>query len=123
MRHALWTVSVSLLALAIIGCKSSHEEGVTSDYMSQWTSVAADTAATTDAAKSVLSSYSLQNIDAHSTTVDGLATGTKADGTKITATIKKTDTGSQVSVSVGTLGDPKLGAEIASKIKAKAEGK
>jgi len=37
--------------------------------------------------------------------------------------IKKTDTGSQVEVVVGTLGDPHMGVEIAEKIKAKAEGK
>jgi hypothetical protein len=125
MRHVTIALSAVglLVVLAATGCKSSHEEGVTSNYMSQWTDVAADTAATTDAAKAVLGDYGFQNLTASSTSVDGVATATKADGTKITANIKKKDAAiSQVSVSVGTMGDPTLGAQIAAKIKAKAEG-
>jgi len=54
--------------------------------------------------------------------VDGVASGKKADGTKIDVSIKPTGNGSQVSVNVGMLGDPALGADIAKKIKVKAEG-
>ena len=47
-----------------------------------------------------------------------------ADGTKVTVTIKKqSDTMSQVSVVVGTMGSPSYGAELAKKIKARAEMK
>ena len=104
------------------GCASNHQEGVTSDLHSQWTTVNADTAKTTEAAKTVLMDEQLTNVDAHSTGVDGVATGKKADGTVVTVNIKKLDSGgSQVSVTVGTLGDPSLGAEIAKKVKTRAE--
>jgi len=85
--------------------------------------VSANTKATTDAAKAVLASYSFMDVQASSTDVDGKATAKKADGTVITVSINKTDNGSQVSVDVGTLGDPSLGAEIAEKIRQKAEAK
>jgi hypothetical protein len=109
-------------ALGSFACQSHHEEGVTSSYHSQWTDVAADTRTTTEAAKAVLESQSFKDVKASSTTVDGTAEGKKADGTVISVSIKKADTGSQVSVTVGTLGDPALGAELAKKIKDKAEG-
>jgi hypothetical protein len=112
------------IALALVaGCSNKSEPGVKSDYKSQWTTVSADTKATTDAAKAVLASYSFMDVQASSTDVDGKATAKKADGTVITVSINKTDNGSQVSVDVGTLGDPSLGAEIAEKIRQKAEAK
>lgn len=110
------------LAFAV-GCSTKGDSGVKSDYKSQWTTVSANTKATTDAAKAVLASYSFMDVQASSTDVDGKATAKKADGTAITVSINKADTGSQVSVDVGTLGDPSLGAEIAEKIKQKAEAK
>jgi hypothetical protein len=46
-----------------------------------------------------------------------------ADGTKVTVNVtKKSDTSSQVEVGVGTMGSPTRGAELAKKIKTKAEG-
>ena len=55
----------------------------------------------------------------------GLGEGTArmlvANGAKVAVDVKKEGDGSQVSVTVGTLGDPKLGAELASEIKARAE--
>ena len=62
-------------------------------------------------------------MQASSTNVDGKATAKKADGTKVNVTIKKqSETMSQVSVVVGTMGQPALGAEIARMIKDRAEG-
>jgi hypothetical protein len=122
MRIAIALMVGSLLGLVSTACQSHHEEGVTSSYHSQWTNVAADTKTTTDAAKSVLESEGLKEVKASSTSVDGTAEAKKADGTDISVAIKKIDTGSQVSVTVGTLGDPALGAELAKKIKDKAEG-
>jgi hypothetical protein len=56
--------------------------------------------------------------------VDGTASAKKADGTKVNVAIqRKDDTTSEVSVTVGTMGDPALGAQYAKRIKAKAEGK
>jgi hypothetical protein len=114
--------SLALGAGLVSGCNSTHEAGVTSDVHTQWTNVAADPKATTDAAKAVLTADGLKNVQGDSTDIDGKVTAQKADGTTITAVIKKVDTGgSQVSVTVGTFGDPTLGAEYVAKIKAKAE--
>ena len=112
-----------VLALALVGCKSTHEEGVKSDFRTQWLNVAADTQTTTLAAQAVLRSEDLKEVTSASTNVDGTASGKKADGTKVSVAIKKAAAGSDVSVTVGTLGDPTLGADIAKKIKLKAEGK
>jgi hypothetical protein len=110
--------------LTLSACKSSHEEGVKSSYRSQWVTVSADTQNTTEAAKAVLEAEGLKDVRASSTNVDGKASGKKADDTKVSVSIEKTgDKTSQVSVNVGTLGDPSLGAEIAKKIKDRAEGR
>jgi hypothetical protein len=126
--------SVSLFAIALLsvaalvvvsGCQSSSQQGVKSDYRTQWTNVSADTKATTSAAEAVLASAQLSDIKAKSTNVDGEVTAKKADGTKVNVAIKKQDSGagSEVSVTVGTMGDPALGAEWAKKIKDRAEGR
>ena len=126
MRPTLLAAAVVVLtglALCATGCASS-QEGVKTNYMTQWTKVAANTQTTTDAAKAVLDDQGLKEVNASSTAVDGTANGKMADGTKVKVAIKKaTDTSSDVSVTVGTMGDPTLGAEIARKIKSKAEGK
>jgi hypothetical protein len=123
MRNATLAVALFAVAMFVGACKSSHEEGVKSDYKSQWTLVNGNTKVATDAAKAVLEGESLKDIGGESTSLDGKAWGKKADGTKIAVAIKReTDTTSQVSVSVGTLGDPALGAELAKKIKIKVDG-
>ncbi len=114
--------SACALALFVVGCASKHEEGVKSDYMTQWTMVAADTKVTSAAAKNVLESREFKEVMASSTTEDGYATAKMADGTKVKVDIKRKDAGSEVSVTVGTIGDPKLGADLAKQIKMKAEG-
>jgi hypothetical protein len=97
---------------------------VTSNVRTQWTDVMADTAATTSAAKAVLNDEGLKDVTGSSTSVDGVASGKKADGTVITVTIQKeSETVSQVSVVVGTLGSPTYGAELVKKIKDRAEGR
>jgi hypothetical protein len=123
MRSAVLAMLTTSLACVTLACQSHHEEGVTSSYHSQWTDVAADTKTTTNAAKAVLEAEGLKDIKASSTDLDGTAEAKKADGTDISVTVKKVDKGSQVSVTVGTLGDPTIGAELAKKIKDKAEGK
>jgi Zn-dependent membrane protease YugP len=124
MKYALVAIAAIGLGLVTGACKSSHEEGVKSNYMEQWTDVNANVETTTDAAKSVLETEGLKDVSASATKVDGKATAKKADGTKVTAAVKKlTDTSSQLSVSVGTMGDPKWGAQLAKEIKTKAETK
>jgi hypothetical protein len=128
MRHTGWfttfALGFGLMAAGAIGtgCKSSHEEGVKSNLHAQWTDVMANTMVTTDAAKAVLSDQGLKDVSGSATNVDGKAMGKMADGTKVNVDVKKqSDKMSQVSVTVGTMGDPKLGAEIAKKVKMKAE--
>jgi hypothetical protein len=118
-------LALALAALVLLaGCSSSHEQGVTSDYRSQWTTVNADTRATTEAAKAVFMEDGLKDVSGSSTGVDGTATAKKADGTKVKAAVeRKGDNASQVSVTVGTMGDPSLGANIAKRIKDRAEGR
>src|SRR5690242_13409955 len=82
------------------GCKSHHQEGVTSNMHSQWANVAADPPTTTGYAKEVLTEMGLKDVTGSSTAVDGMAMGKKADDTKVHVAIKKVDTGSQVSVTV-----------------------
>jgi hypothetical protein len=128
MRSALSTIVVVLVvtgsALWLGACKSHHEEGVTSDYVTQWTTVNANTQATTDTAKRVLEEEGLKEVNGSSTAVDGTASGKTANGAKVKVSIKKkSDTTSEASVNVGTMGDPALGAEIAKKIKQEAEMK
>jgi hypothetical protein len=120
MSRTILLPAIALLALTV-GCASKSQPGVKSNYHAQWTKVAADTQKTTDAAKAVLESRALKDISASSTAVDGVAKGKMADGTKVSVDVKKLDAGSEVSVTVGTLGDPKLGGDIASEIKTKAE--
>jgi len=106
----------------LAGCASS-EKGVKTNYRTQWTTVSADTKSTTDAARAVLEGEGLKDVTASSTNVDGKASGKKADGTKVTVSVKKKgDNSSEVSVNVGTMGDPSLGADLAKKVKDRAEG-
>jgi hypothetical protein len=71
----------------------------------------------------VLEEDGLKEVRADATNVDGKATAKMADGTKVTVSVeKKGDRASQVSVNVGTMGSPTLGAEIAKKTKMRAEG-
>src|SRR3982750_3571902 len=100
MRFIRTMLAASLVMVAgAIGCKSTHEEGVKSDYRTQWTDVAADTKTTTEAAKAVLGTQDLKNVTGSSTSVDGQAMGMKADGTKVKVDIEKAgNNGSRVSV-------------------------
>jgi Zn-dependent membrane protease YugP len=123
MKTALLVSSVLAMFLyASTGCASKHQSGVKSDYRTQWTNVAAGTDKTTAAARAVLESRNLKDVTSNATDVDGVATGKMADNTKVKVDVKKkSDSASQVSVTVGSLGDPALGAELAREIKDRAE--
>lgn len=123
MKSIVAAAVLGVCAMTFVGCASNSEEGVKSSYHSQWTSVNADTMTTTDAAKAVLSDRGLKDISGTATKVDGSAMGKKADGTAVKVAVEKQGSNmSQVSVTVGMMGDPALGAEIAKAIKVKAEG-
>lgn len=123
MKTVYCTVPALALAMLVsVGCKSSQEPGVKTNYRTQWTTVAADTETTAEAAKNVFMGDNLKEVSSKSTKLDGQAWGQKADGTKVVANIEKlSDTTSQVSVTVGTMGDPALGTDYATRIKAAAE--
>src|SRR4051812_40790223 len=114
----------AVLGLVFVGCSSTHEEGVNSNMRKQWVNIAADTETTTEAAKAVLTEEGLKDVKSSFTTVDGVASGKKADGTEISVGIKK-ESGNvtHLSVVVGTMGSPTYGAELAKKIKMRAEKK
>jgi hypothetical protein len=123
MVRLSWLTALTLTAFIAVACSSTHEEGVKSNLRKQWVDVAAGTEKTTEAAKAVLEAEGLRDVKATGTNLDGQASAKMADGTKINVEItKKSENISQVSVVVGTMGGPGRGAEIASKIKAKAEG-
>jgi hypothetical protein len=124
MSRLVWLTAFILMAsLVAAGCESTHEKGVKSNVRTQWTDVAVDTQKATDAAKAVLEAEGVHDVKSNATNFDGEVTGKMADGTKVTVTVKKQDdTKSQVSVNIGTMGSPSAGAEIAKKIKARAEG-
>src|SRR5205823_14591754 len=114
MRNGLIATAIVVMCLGVPACQSKHEEGVTSNYRSQWTSVAADTRATTAAAEAVLQEEGLKDVHSNSTNVDGSATGKNADGTAAKASVEKvTDSSSQVSVTTRTPGDPAPGPDVA----------
>ena len=122
MRIALVPLAMLALILTMPGCQSTHEKGVTSNYRSQWTNVRADVKTTTKAAESALNEAELKDVTSSSTNVDGSASGKKSDGTKVHVAVRKEkESSSQVSVTVGQMGDPELGAELARKIKERAE--
>jgi len=120
MRIALVSIAALLLTVAG-GCQSTHEKGVTSNYRSQWTNVRADVKTTTEAAESTLNEADLKDVSSSSTNVDGTASGKKSDGTRVNVAIRKAKETSQLSVTIGKMGDPELGAELARKIKERAE--
>ena len=123
MARIGWLTALILTAFLAAACESTHEKGVKSNLHTQWADVNADEAKATDAGKSVLESEGLREVKANSTNLDGSATGKMADGTKITVSVKKKgDSKSQVSVNVGAMGSPSTGADLAKKIKMRAEG-
>lgn len=122
MKKIFAAAVLAVSTLTFVGCASKHEEGVKSNLLTQWIDVNADTVRTADAAKAVLEAEGLQNVTGSSTKLDGKVHGKLSDGTDVNVTIaKKKDVGSEVSVKVGMTGDRAMGAELAKKIKAKAE--
>ncbi len=109
------TLSAGLLLAT--GCKSDTP-GVRSNYVQQWTSVNGDLSEATEAAEQALSDLDLNDVDSSVTQVDGRATGRTADGTEVAVDVKPVnDETSEVTVRVGTTGDPDLGNKILRNIK------
>jgi hypothetical protein len=124
MKKILVAAVLGVSAMAFTGCESRHEEGVSSTYRSQRVDVNANPEEATDAARAVLEDQGLKNVTSNATNVDGMASGRMADGTVVKVIVKKAEggNGSDVRVTVGTIGDPALGADLAKKIAQRAGG-
>ena len=106
------------LGLAVLPACKTDTAGVKSNYRQQYTTVDATAPEATEAAKEVLESLGLKDVKATSTKLDGMATAKTADGTDVTVSVKRvTGSSSELTVVVGTLGDPQLGKTIVSKIR------
>ncbi len=114
--RALACGAVLCLAILMAGCKVPDRAGIKSDIRQQWMSVNADVTKTTSTAEAVLKELQLIDVKSRVTTVDGEVTATKADGTRVTVNVWKNDGGCDVSVVIGTLGEPDLGTDILRKI-------
>ena len=112
-------LALGLTSIVLVGCKTD-KDGVKSNYAQQWTMVNGDVSEATDAAEEVLGDYDLKDVEAKSTKFDGQAMAKMADGTPVNVDVRKvTSETSEVTVRVGTVGDPTMGVEIADKIKEK----
>ncbi|MEM7678508.1 MAG: DUF3568 family protein [Myxococcota bacterium] len=117
------TTSTLALLLAVTnvgmtGC-ATDAPGIKSNYVQQWSNASGSVEDATAAAEDVLGEYDLKDITTSSTKLDGSAKGMMADGTEVVVDVRKvTDETSEVSVRVGTVGDPDLGTEIVQKIEA-----
>jgi hypothetical protein len=107
------------LGLALSACKTT-EPGVKSTRFAQYTTIGVGTADGTKAAAEVLEDLGLQNIESSSTNVDGWAKGFMADKTQVTVNFERiSENMSDISVKVGSFGDPSLGEEIIAKVRKK----
>jgi hypothetical protein len=124
MKHLALVVASAVALCVSFACKSSQEPAVKSDLQTQWTDVNADAPATSEAAKAVLVDENLKDVSGKSTNTGGKVTGKMADGTEVIVTVQKGPKAamSQISVRVGTIGNPSLGANLAKRIKMRAEG-
>jgi len=115
-RLGLAAFVFAAVSLALSACQTTSP-GVKSSHLVQWTSMAAGTADTTKAAEAVLNDLGLQEVESSSTNVDGWARGSMADKTLVKVSIARAgEASSDVSVKVGSLGDPDLGADVIARI-------
>src|SRR5688572_4272330 len=116
MRNTLFTLAALALVMGLGACSSSQDKSVKTNYRSQWTTVNADVKTTTSAAEAVLNDLSLLEVKSSATNVDGSASGKKANGSKISVSVtREGDSKSKIEVTVGAMGDPSLGTDVARK--------
>jgi len=117
--RALAGIPVLCLVIVLAGCRVADTSGIRSDIRQQWMTVNTEVAKATSGAEAVLKEMKLLDVKSRVTTVDGEVTAIKADGTLVTVHIEKKDGGCEVSVVIGTLGEPDLGTDILRKIQGK----
>ncbi len=109
---SVFAALLSVAAFTALPACSTDQDGVKSTYRSQYTTVSQGVEEVTEAAEEVLSDLKLKDVTSSATAVDGQASGKTADDTVITVSVAKVAAGSEVTVNVGTLGDPELGKSI-----------
>lgn len=114
-------IIVAGLGLVPLACQTT-EPGVKSNQFSQYTTMEVGTAKGTDAAKDVLEDLGLKEIQSSSTNLDGWAKGMMADKTIVKVSLDRVgeaENMSEVSVTVGSFGDPTLGKDIIARMRDK----
>src|SRR5688500_5609612 len=113
---------LAILAAAAIGCQSMHDRDVKSNYYSQWTTVKSDVKSTVKAGEEVFKEMELRDIKSEATVLDGSIDAKKSNDDTVHVTVRRrNESSSEVSITIGTLGDPSLGADLAKQIKNRAE--
>ena len=120
MKNPLPTAALAVALLAatpLLSACQTDTAGVTSSYRTQSATVMAGVQDATEAAAEVLEELELRDVTSTATEVDGQATGMKADGTEVTVYAdRESDTMTELSVTVGTVGEPELGKDILKKV-------
>ena len=115
-RFGFMAVVMMAMTLAI-GC-STGQQGVSNRMGTLTTRVSANTQQATDAAKRALEELKLSGVTATSTSLDGVASATTAQGDKVSVNIEREgDDVSKVSVKVGTWGDEATSLAIIDKMR------
>jgi hypothetical protein len=113
---------LAILAAAAIGCQSMHDRDVKSNYYSQWTTVKSDVKSTVKAGEEVFKEMELRDIKSEATVLDGSIDAKKSNDDTVHVTVRRrNESSSEVSITIGTLGDPSLGADLVKQIKNRAE--
>ena len=109
---------VLLLPLGVLpGCQTP-QSGVKSAFGSQFAIVSATVEETTEAAVAVLEALGVEEVTATSTEIDGEITGFTADRTRVEVyTVREDEGKTELSVTVGAVGDAATGAEIIARIR------
>lgn len=118
-RFGLSAMALVMLAmLGVMGC-STGQQGVTNRVGTLVTRVSANTQQSTEAARRALEELKLSGVTATSTSLDGVASATTAQGDKVNVSIEREgEDVSKVSVKVGTWGDEATSLAIIDKMRA-----
>ncbi|MEM1445237.1 MAG: DUF3568 family protein [Planctomycetota bacterium] len=119
LKSLVLPAALALGAATVLSACQTDVAGVETNLRSQWTTVVADVETATAAAEEVLEDLKLIDVTSTSTGIDGRATAKTAEETEITVSVAKVVAGSQITVTVGTVGNNELGKAILADIQAK----
>lgn len=117
IRLGLVIVAAAGMGFCISACETT-QPGVKSSQFKQYTTIEAGTAEATKAAEGVLKDLGLHDVTSSSTNVDGWAKGFMADKTPVNVSLERVgEKTSDISVHVGSFGDPSLGSDIIGRVR------